>query len=106
LCLYFFVFVGISYVPIIIIDLCCLIYVVWDVQKEDNCRRFKQEMEASYTKYNNMLLDLSLLVPCSQIVNNLISSVAYYTDRALRVVEQTVVRSLAQLHGTETVEKV
>jgi hypothetical protein len=63
-------------------------------------------MEASYTKYNNMLLDLSLLVPCSQIVNNLISSVAYYTDRALRVVEQTVVRSLAQLHGTETVEKV
>ena len=102
----FLFFVGTSPVPIIIVDLFCLFYVVWEVQKEDNCRRFEQEMEASYTEYNSTLLDPSLLVPCSQIINSLMSSVAYYTDRALRVVEQTAVRSLAQLHGTETVEKV
>jgi hypothetical protein len=47
-----------------------------------------------------------LLVPYSQIINSLMFSVAHHTDRALRVVEQTAVRSLAQLHGTKTIKKV
>uniref|UniRef100_A0A0A9FN49 NTMC2T3 n=1 Tax=Arundo donax TaxID=35708 RepID=A0A0A9FN49_ARUDO len=56
---------------------------VWEVQKEDSCRRFEQKMEASYTEYDT-----------------------HHTDRALRVVEQTFVTSLAQLYGTKTIKKV
>jgi hypothetical protein len=44
-------------VPIIKIDLTCLFYAVWEVQKEDSCRRFEQKMEASYTEYNSTLLN-------------------------------------------------
>jgi hypothetical protein len=52
-----FVFLGNLSVPIIKIDLTCLFYAVWEVQKEDSCRRFEQKMEASYTEYNSTLLN-------------------------------------------------
>jgi hypothetical protein len=62
-----FVFLGNLSVPIIKIDLTCLFYAVWEVQKEDSCRRFEQKMEASYTEYNSTLLNFFYWCPIHRL---------------------------------------